>query len=217
MYGLRCLVFCSLCIVSTHVIAIWAKRNKPEKAIGEGIHVKVKPYYDTRFAGTKNETELKQHFNTIFKKVQDRFHEKSIKVTFEVTDAEKEDKLVEYYNKTEEIVNGNGTLENLKKEADREILHKLNSIHYFFSGSYIYENETMHQDGVYTPHTFCTVSATATVIQSMPDPNFWMTPYKMTLFLFGSRHTPQPDEQDYRKMNDTFQLCLRPGGREVLH
>uniref|UniRef100_A0A224YBK8 28 kDa Metastriate family member n=1 Tax=Rhipicephalus zambeziensis TaxID=60191 RepID=A0A224YBK8_9ACAR len=208
MYGLRYLVFCSMCILSSISLAFGAKQRTPRESIGEGIHVTVKARYDSAFKQDNTTEQLRTHFQNIFQRVQGEFYKRFINVTFEVKESEQEEELVVYYDNATKLVNGNETLEKLKKEA--EALKEMSSIYYFFSGQQIFENETMLQDGLYTPGTFCTTDGTAAVLQSMADPRFWMTPYKLTSFMFGSTHSPPREGEDYRKINETFQKCLAP-------
>uniref|UniRef100_A0A131YHN9 28 kDa Metastriate family member n=1 Tax=Rhipicephalus appendiculatus TaxID=34631 RepID=A0A131YHN9_RHIAP len=215
MYGLRYLVFCSMCILSSLSLAFGAQPRTPREAIGEGVHVRVHAYYDSAFARNKSKEELTKHFGNIFQTVQGEFFKRFINVTFEVKESEQKESLEVYDNVTEEV-NGNATLKNLKEEAEKEVPESYNSIYYFFTGNDIFTNKTMQSDGLYTPRTFCTTNGTAAVLQSMARSEFWMTPFKLTSLMFGSTRSP-PRDEDYPKMNETFRKCTHSPTREMLH
>uniref|UniRef100_A0A224YHD8 28 kDa Metastriate family member n=1 Tax=Rhipicephalus zambeziensis TaxID=60191 RepID=A0A224YHD8_9ACAR len=175
--------------------------STPWAPVGDGIKAEVKVYYDTEYVTT--EENISDHFTTIFSQIQRELHKNLVMVNLTVNSTQKNDSLrvFEHDNVT---VNGNATLDVLKKLLQSE---PNNTIGYYFTGRNINETKERRADDIYTLDTFCTSNPTATVLQSLQFPGFYLTAYKETIFMLGSRHTPKPHNDDYERMNQTFRRC----------
>ncbi|XP_054917030.1 uncharacterized protein [Dermacentor andersoni] len=133
---------------------------------------------------------------------------RSIMLNFNLTETIKNDSLPVFLDTKRKLVNGSATLQALEELMSYKNLSR-ESMGYYFSGYQIFENATYHSDDLHTNNTFCTTDPTAAVFMTLPQPGFHLTAYKMTLFMLGSTHTPNPTDDDYKKLNETFQMCLK--------
>uniref|UniRef100_L7MBP3 Putative secreted peptide n=1 Tax=Rhipicephalus pulchellus TaxID=72859 RepID=L7MBP3_RHIPC len=211
-----------LCVFSINQGQVYG-RYRPSKPIGQGVEALVRVYYDNGYVLSEQtikklieknitkhfEQNITKHFEKIFLQIQEKLHNDKIMVNLTVQHVQKNDNLTVFI-KQNETVNGNATLEALKGLLLQPPHLPNNTIGYHFTGYNI--NET-RPDALYTNNTFCTEQPTATVLQSLQFTNFYLSAWKMTLFILGSNHTPVPDKEDYKRMNDSFWRCSHEAGK----
>ncbi|XP_075532158.1 uncharacterized protein LOC142564864 [Dermacentor variabilis] len=185
------------------------KRGYPTDPIGQGINVMARVFYDSHF--NNSDADLPTYFNHTFQKVQEGLNNRSIMLNFTLQETTQNDSLAVFLpndTRRQLIINGSATLEALITLARTETPN-LTALYYYFSGYEIFENSTYRADDLHTNNTFCTGVPAATVLNTLPLPGFFLTAYKMTIFTLGSTRTPQPTEEDYNRMNATFQRCMK--------
>lgn len=190
------------------------------RQVGEGVHVNAYIYYDSKYAEAKKRKTKEEpqaatkenaldegYFDTLFKEVEEYFHNKSVMVTIKVQNVTKNDSLsvregtkFDARKALENVVQYGGSL---AKSND--------SIFYFFTWDSEKFNECSlpPKNGcdLQTNGSFCSGSTSAAVVRHRHGSYTYWASLRATALIFGSDHFFYYSSGDLKKMREHFQNC----------